>query len=138
MGYDGYDETVRAQWLRSPYISLAVALVAIVVAVASFVRQQSALDAANVAELHAKRVERELRFVHEDNDQLAGRIRSTERELRVTPIAARALKSVFTISAGRHYGTAFVAWRGPDRAHLLTAAHPTAAPQPPGGPPRPN
>jgi S1-C subfamily serine protease len=123
MGYDGYDETVRAHWLRSPLLSLVLALLAIVVAVASFVRQQSAIDAAKVAELHAKRVERELRFVHEDSDKLAGRIRSTERELRVTPIAARALKSVFTISAGSHYGTAFVAWRDVDGTYLITAAH---------------
>jgi S1-C subfamily serine protease len=123
VSYDGYDETVRTHWLRSPFVSLALALLAIVVAVASFVRQQSAIDAANVARLHAQRVERELRFVHEDNDALAGRIRSTERELRVTPIAARALKSVFTISAGRHFGTAFVAWRGSDGTYLITAAH---------------
>src|SRR5215210_1568344 len=123
MSYDGYDDTVRAPWLRSPFLSLAVASVAIVVAVASFMRQQTAIDAANVARLHAKRVERELRFVHEDNDQLAGRIRSTERELRVTPIAARALKSVFTIHAGNSLGTAFVAWRGPDGTYLITAAH---------------
>jgi S1-C subfamily serine protease len=123
MSYDGYDETVRAAWLRSPFISLAVALVAIVVAVASFVRQQSALDAANVARLHAKRVERELSFVHKDNDQLAGRIRSTERELRVTPIATRALKSVFTISAGASLGTAFVGWRDVEGTFLITANH---------------
>jgi S1-C subfamily serine protease len=123
MSYDPYDETVRAAWLRSPFISLAVALVAIVVAVAAFVRQQSAIDAANVAQLHAKRVERELKFVHQDNDRLAGRVRSTERELRVGPIASRALRSVFTISAGRHYGTAFVAWRGAEGTYLVTAAH---------------
>jgi S1-C subfamily serine protease len=98
MSYDGYDETVRAAWLRSPFISLAVALVAIVVAIASFVR-------------------------HQDNDRLAGRVRSTERELRVGPIASRALRSVFTISAGAHYGTAFVAWRGADGTYLITAAH---------------
>jgi S1-C subfamily serine protease len=122
MSYDEY-ESVRAPWVRSPFVALAVALVAIVVAVASFVRQQSAIDAARVAELHAKRVERELRFVHEDREKLAGRIKSTERELRVTPIAARALKSVFTISAGSHYGTAFVGWHGEDGTYLITAAH---------------
>lgn len=122
MSYDEY-ETARGGWLRSPFVSLAFAVLAIVVAVASFVRQQSALDAAKVAELHAKRVERELRFVHEAGDRLAGRIRSTERELRVTPIASRALKSVFTISAGRSFGTAFVAWRGSDGTYLITAAH---------------
>ena len=123
MSYDEYDRTPRALWLRSPFISLGLAVLAIVVAVSSFVRQQSAIDAANVARVHAERVERELRFVHEDNDQLAGRIRSTERELRVTPIASRALKSVFTVSAGPHFGTAFVAWRDVDGTYLITAAH---------------
>jgi S1-C subfamily serine protease len=123
MSYDDYGEQTRASWLRSPFVSLAVALLAIVVATMSFVRQQSALDAANVAQLHAKRVERELRFVHEDNDQLAGRLRSTERELHVTPIAARALKSVFTVSAGGRIGTAFVGWRDVDGTYLITAAH---------------
>jgi S1-C subfamily serine protease len=123
MGYDGYDETTSVGWLRSPFLSVGLAVFAIIVAVASFVRQQSAIDAAKVAELHAKRVERELRFVHEAGDRLAGRIRSTERELRVTPIASRALRSVFTISAGRHFGTAFVGWRGPDGTYLITAAH---------------
>jgi S1-C subfamily serine protease len=123
MSYDEYEKTSRAPWLRSPFISLGLAVLAIVVAVSSFVRQQSAIDAANVARVHAERVERELRFVHEDNDQLAGRIRSTERELRVTPIASRALKSVFTVSAGAHFGTAFVAWRDADGTYLITAAH---------------
>jgi S1-C subfamily serine protease len=123
MSYDGYDETVRAGWLRSPFISLGVAVLAIAVALAAFVRQQSAIDAAKVAEVHAKRVERELKFVHQDRDRLAGRIRSTERELRVTPVAGRVLKSVFTVSAGSHYGTAFVAWRGADGTYLITAAH---------------
>jgi serine protease Do len=36
---------------------------------------------------------------------------------------ARALKSVFTISTGRHFGTAFVAWRGADGTYPITAAH---------------
>jgi S1-C subfamily serine protease len=124
MSYDDrYDDAIRASWLRSPYIALAVALVAMVVAVASFVRQQSALDAANVADLHAQRIERELHLIHNDNDRLAGRVRSTERELRVTPIAARALKSVFTVSTERKFGTAFVAWRGAEGTFLITANH---------------
>lgn len=122
MSYDDYD-TTRATWLRSPFLSLVVALVAIVVAVASFVRQQTAIDTAKVAEVHAKRVERELRFVHEDSARLKGRIRSTERELRVTPVARRVLRSVFTVSAGSHFGTAFVAWRGADGTYFITAAH---------------
>jgi S1-C subfamily serine protease len=123
MSYDEYGGPARASWLRSPFVSIALALVAIVIALVTFVRQQSALDAAKVAQLHAKRIERELRFVHQDNDQLAGRLKTTERELRVTPIAGRILKSVFTISAGRSIGTAFVGWRGEDGTYFITAAH---------------
>ena len=108
--YEEFD-TVRAPWLRSPWLSLVIALVAVVVAVASFVRQQSAMDAATVAQLRAKAIDRELGLIIKDNDRLAGRVRSAERELRVTPLAARTLKSVFTIEAGPRVGTAFAAWR---------------------------
>jgi S1-C subfamily serine protease len=120
--YDEFNSS-RATWLRSPWISLALAVVAIVIAVAAFVRQQSAIDAANVAQLHAKRIQRELRFVHRDSDRLAGRIRSTERELRVTALAGRARSSVFTIEAGRQFGSAFVAWRNSEGTFLITADH---------------
>ena len=122
MGYDEYD-TSRLPWLRSPFLALAVALIAIAVAVTSFVRQQHAIDAANVAVLHAQRIERELGFVHKDNDKLAGRIRSTERELRVTSLAGRTRKSVFTIAAGRRFGSAFAAWRTSEGTFFITANH---------------
>ena len=123
MSYDDYDYTARATWLRSPWIPLVLAMLAIVIAVLSFVRQQSALDAANVAQLKAQRIERELGFVHKDNDRLAGRIKSTERELRVTGLAGRAKKSVFTIVAGRSIGTAFAAWRTGEGTFFVTANH---------------
>jgi S1-C subfamily serine protease len=122
MSYDEFD-TVRMPWLRSPMLALAVALVATVIAVASFVRQQKAIDAANVATLKAQRIERELGFVHKDNDKLVGRIRSTERQVRVTPVARRTLRSVFTVHAGRSLGTAFVAWRNDEGTFLITANH---------------
>lgn len=122
MSYDDFDR-VRMPWLRSPLLSLAVALLAAAVAVTAFVRQQKALDAAHVATLKAKRIERELGFVHEDNDKLAGRIRSTQRQVSATPIARRTLRSVFTIQAGRSVGTAFVAWRSADGTFLITANH---------------
>jgi S1-C subfamily serine protease len=120
--YDDYD-SARAHWLRSPWLSLALALVAIALAVASFVRQQAAVDAAKIADLRAQRIGKELREIHKDNNRLAGRVRSTERELRVTPIASRALKSVFTIEAGRRIGSAFVAWRDQRGTFFITANH---------------
>jgi len=120
--YEEFD-TVRAPWLRSPWLSLVVALVAVVVAVAAFVRQQSAIDAATVAQLRAKAIDRELGLIIKDNDRLAGRVRSAERELRVTPLAARTLKSVFTIEAGPRVGTAFAAWRSGRGTFFITANH---------------
>ena len=123
MSYDDYDYSARAPWLRSPWIPLVLAVLAIVIALFSFVRQQSALDAANVAQLKAQRIERELGFVHEDNDKLAGRIRSTEKELRVTSLAGKARKSVFTVVAGRGIGTAFAAWRTQEGTFFITADH---------------
>ncbi|HET9324642.1 MAG TPA: S1C family serine protease, partial [Gaiellaceae bacterium] len=122
MSYDEYD-SVRGSWLRSPFLALAVAVVAIAVALTSFVRQQRAIDAANVATLKAQRIERELGLVHKDNDKLVGRIRSTERELRVTGLAGRAKKSVFTIIAGRSLGTAFAAWHTQEGTYFITANH---------------
>jgi S1-C subfamily serine protease len=122
MSYDEYDR-VRAPWLRSPFLALGLALLATALAATSFVRQQRAIDAANVAQLSAKRIERELGLVHADNDRLAGRIRSTERELRVTGLAGRAKKSVFTIVAGRSIGTAFAAWRTGEGTFFITANH---------------
>ena len=122
MSYDEYDNA-RAPWVRSPYLALALALVAIAIALTSFVRQQQAIDAANLARLKAQRIERELGFVHKDTDKLAGLIKSTERELRVTALAGRAKKSVFTIVAGRSIGTAFAAWRTGEGMFFITANH---------------
>lgn len=122
MSYDEYD-TVRATWLRSPFLALGLAVVALALAVTAFVRQQQAIDAANVAKLSTKRIERELGLVHADNDKLAGRIRSTERELRVTGLAGRAKKSVFTIVAGRSIGSAFAAWTTGEGMYFMTANH---------------
>jgi S1-C subfamily serine protease len=122
MSYDEYDSS-RGGWLRSPYLALGIAVVAIAVALTSFVRQQQAIDAATVARLKAQRIERELGLVHKDTDKLAGRIKSTERELRVTGLAGRAKKSVFTIVAGRSIGTAFAAWRTQEGTFFITANH---------------
>jgi S1-C subfamily serine protease len=124
MDYDDrYDDALRAPWLRSPWVPLAVALVAVVVAVTALVRQQSALDAASVADLHAKKVEHELTLMQRDNDRLVGRVRSTERELRVTPLAARVLKSVFTVETPVKLGSAFAAWRTRRATYFITANH---------------
>lgn len=124
MSYDDrFDDAVRAPWVRSPWLPLTLAGVAVLLAGAAFVRQQGAIDAAKTADLHAKRIEFQLEAMERDSDRLAGRVSSTERELRVTPIAARVLKSVYTIFTDEKLGTAFAAWRQDNATFFITANH---------------
>ncbi len=120
-----YDEfsPVRARRALSAWPALAVALLALGVAIVSLARQQRAVDAADVARLHAERVERQLKDVQGANLQLARRMRTTEREVSVTPLARRAQRSVFTITAGSSFGSAFAAWRDAGGTYLITANH---------------
>jgi len=105
------------------WVTLTVALAALAVALVAFMRQQSAIDAAEVAKLHADQVSHQLRDVYTDNSKLARRVRSTERDLSVAPLARRVRRSVFTITAGPKLGTAFAAWRVPGGTYLITANH---------------
>jgi S1-C subfamily serine protease len=122
VSYDDFS-TARAPRALSAWLSLAVALLALGIAVVSFARQQRAIDGAEAARLHVARVERELRAVYSDNSRLARRIRSTERDVSVAPLARRAQRSVFTITAGSRFGSAFAAWHGAGGTYLITANH---------------
>jgi S1-C subfamily serine protease len=104
-------------------VALTVAVAALAVALVSFMRQQSAIDAAAVAKLHADQVSHQLEDVYNANGKLARRVRSTERDLSVAPLAQRVRKSVFTITAGPKLGTAWSAWQGANGTYLITANH---------------
>jgi len=123
VSYDDFGTTAAAPRTTIVWIALAIAVLSLGVALVSFARQQSAIDAAKVAQLHATRVERQLKNVYTDNSRLAKRIRSTERDVSLAPLARRAQKSVFTITAGSRLGTAFAAWHVPGGTYLITANH---------------
>jgi S1-C subfamily serine protease len=76
----------------------------------------------------AQRVEHELALMQKDSSRIEGRVKATQRQLRiqdtsVAPLANRSLKSVFTIVAGNHLGSAFVGWVDADSSYLITANH---------------
>ena len=130
----GYDEWGQRQ--SPPRLVHAVAALAIVAAAGmavslyGFVGQRRALD----AERDARRAEvgelrREVRVLEGSGAKLAGRLKSAEtalerRETGIAPIAARVLRSVFTVETdGGSLGTGFLAWTDGRAGYLVTAHH---------------
>jgi S1-C subfamily serine protease len=110
-------------------LASAFSCVALVAAAAAFVLQQQAVDAereARRAEVAA--LERRLDAVAGRSDRIAGRLSSAEKSLEqkeqgIAPLAARVLRSVFTVEADTGFGSGFVAWVDDRAAYVLTAAH---------------
>ena len=78
---------------------------------------------AEVAQLRS-----ELTVLQARDALLAGRLSGTEQRLArkdagVAPLAARVLRSVFTVEAGNRLGTAFAAWSDDGATYLVTANH---------------
>jgi len=127
-----YDET----WDDSPARRLPLAAIAVVVALLALaasmfvlVRQASVLS----SERSARRAEigklQKQVTLHESRGvALAGRLGSAEKTLKrrdtgIAPLAARVLKSVFTVETDRGLGSGFIAWRDSDASYLVTANH---------------
>jgi S1-C subfamily serine protease len=100
-----------------------------VAASGALVAQQRALG----AEREARRadvasLERRLDAVAGQNERIDGRLSSAERSLKrkeqgIAPLAARVLRSVFTVESDASFGSGFVAWVDDRAAYVLTAAH---------------
>ena len=110
-------------------IAALFSAVALVAASAAFVLQQRAVD----AEREARRAEvaalmNRLDAVAGRNDKIAGRLESAEKSLKqkeqgIAPLAARILRSVFTVETDVAFGSGFVAWTDERASYVLTAAH---------------
>jgi S1-C subfamily serine protease len=125
---DSWDDTARGPRTSVQWLALVLAALACLLAAAAFFRQQSAIDAGRIAEVRAARVEHELKVLQESTALTDQRLRSTQATIRkrsasVAPLAARVLKSVFTVEAGSSLGTGFLAWTNEDGSYLLTANH---------------
>lgn len=110
-------------------VSVATCLGALALSAYTLMRQGSFLDderaarRAEVSKLHD-----ELAALRGNGASLAGRVTSAEKELTarqpgVASLAARVLRSVFTVRTDFGLGSGFVAWRDGDSTYLLTADH---------------
>jgi S1-C subfamily serine protease len=123
-----WDDTRRRPIVSGPVPGFVLAVIALAAAFFALWRQQAAIDAGRAAEVRAERLERELGLTQLDTKQAEARISKTQAAIRarsgsVAPLAARTLRSVFTVKTDSKLGTAFVAWTNRSGSYLLTANH---------------
>jgi S1-C subfamily serine protease len=130
-----YDDTWDDTPPRTRSLSLAVALPAVVAVAAlalslfTLTRQHGLLAAERSARKAEVSLLRDRLDALQGRDAvLAGRVRSAERKAKqrdggVAPLAARVLRSVFTVHTDRSLGSGFMAWRSGGASYLMTANH---------------
>ena len=127
-----YDET----WDTGPSRRLTLAAIAVVLAVvalgaSTFVlyHQSRVLDSERSARRgEIGRLQKQLTLLQSRSAALTGRLGNAERTLQrrdrgIAPLAARVLKSVFTVETDFGLGSGFFAWRDGGASYLLTANH---------------
>jgi len=127
-----YDETWDdrpARRLPLPAIAVVVALAALAASMFVLARQASVLSSERSArKAEIGRLQKQVTLLESRGAALAGRLGSDEKTLKrretgVAPLAARILKSVFTVETDRGLGSGFVAWTDGDASYLITANH---------------
>lgn len=124
MSYDGWDDR-RPRGRMLPLAAVCCGVLALLVSAASYVVLAAERKALRD---DVARMEDRVEELSERNDRLTGRLGSAEtalerREAGIAPLAARVLKSVFTVEAEESYGTGFVAWVDRHSTYVLTAHH---------------
>jgi S1-C subfamily serine protease len=110
-------------------LAAVLSCLAFVAAAAAFVHQRQAVaEERSVRHAQVRALERRVDAVAGRNDRLAGRLTSAERSLErkeqgIAPLAARVLRSVFTVETDTAFGSGFVAWVHDGAAYVLTAFH---------------
>jgi S1-C subfamily serine protease len=127
MSYDEYEGRSRMLSLPAIVAGLAVlaALGVSLFAVAS-VREQSLQ--VELLETDVRELEGRLEDFRLADQKLSGRLKSSEGKLRekdqgIAPLAARVLKSVFTVNTSDGLGAGFAGWREDGVLYVVTAAH---------------
>ena len=130
-----YDETWDDGSSRRGFLTLAVGALVVVclagVALSAYtlVQQRTALDRERAAwQGEVAKLRHDVRALSGKDKAIAGRLNTAERTLRrrevgIAPLAARVLKSVFTVETDYGLGTGFVAWREGGATYLVTAHH---------------
>jgi serine protease Do len=118
---------VDYSWSRR--IPLVVALAAVALAGYALVQVRSSLAHERAAR-HAEvaKLGKRMDALQARDAALTGRLGSAEKRLKqrdvgIAPLAARVLRSVFTVETDAGLGSGFVAWTDEDGSYLITAAH---------------
>ena len=126
MSYDEYEGR------RSISLPLVIAFLAVVAAlgvsifaVASVREQSMQVD---LLETDVRELEGRLEEFRLSDQELAGRLKTSEGKLRekdqgIAPLAARVLKSVFTVKTDDGLGAGFAGWTESGQLYVVTAAH---------------
>ena len=127
MSYDEYGGRGRALSLPVIVAGLAVlaALGVSLFAVASVREQSMRVD---LLRTDVRELEGRLEEFRLSDQELAGRLKTSEGKLRekdqgIAPLAARVLKSVFTVKTDEGLGAGFAGWTKDGQLYVVTAAH---------------
>jgi S1-C subfamily serine protease len=133
MSYDEFwDEKPRRSLAAAGVIAVAAVLLAgVAVAIAGYVlyAQHSRVESERAAQkAEVARLQARVDKLAGRDKSLSGRIKNAEkrlsrREVGIAPLAARVLKSVFTVETMNSLGSGFVAWQDDDGSYLITANH---------------
>ena len=123
MSYESWDARPRGRML--PLIAVALGVLAVTISTVAFLMLASDR---RMLRAEVSRMERRVEALAARNELLTGRVGSAEetlerREAGIAPLAARVLRSVFTVEAERSFGTGFVAWMDERSTYVLTAYH---------------
>jgi S1-C subfamily serine protease len=129
-----YDETWESRSTRRwPTVlaiaALALAIFATIVAAAAYVQRDAMLrDERAARRADVARLQKTIAGVVTRNERLISRLSTAEQTLRrretgIAPLAARVLKSVFTVETDTGLGSGFVAWQEDGASYLITAHH---------------
>jgi S1-C subfamily serine protease len=128
-----YDETWDddSPARRFPLAAIAIVVACIALAASMFVlvRQAGVLSSERSARrVEIGRLQKQLTLLQSRDAALAGRVGSAEKTLKrrdtgIAPLAARVLKSVFTLETDRGLGSGFVGWSDGDSTYIVTANH---------------
>jgi S1-C subfamily serine protease len=124
-----WDDSGRSTRRLGAALVTVLSCAALGLSLVTFVRQQTALTSERAARrAEVAKLRHELHALSGTNKRLAGRLGSAEetlkrREVGIAPLAARVLRSVFTVETDRSLGTGFMAWTDGDSSYVVTANH---------------
>ena len=127
MSYDEYEG--RGRILSLPVVVSALAVLAAIgislFAVASVREQKLQVD---ILRTDVRELEGRLEEFRLSDQELSGRLKTSETKLRekeqgIAPLAARVLKSVFTVKTDEGLGAGFAGWNEDGQLYVVTAAH---------------